>query len=333
MASTDVVCPLSEQRTPREVLIRYLVVQCTVLTIYGHFGSLRNVREPFIQFYLLAAYHFDPVFPAVLAIRYVVLALWKFHKNKWSRKVLGIFVAGLVGKMVTVGDEYDDDSIELNLVSSWDQLDTEPQQFRADAVGFGRLAVLTLIAVQCCGTVILGVRRMQRDAATNVDRWSLLMAISGLCILMQSMISLTLTPTIRLKESHQEGQNYERRVIMDLLFHWILHVTSLIATIYIVNPGRALAFGTTVSSLFFNIIWAMVGLAGVAIGSSRTPMRYSRVYTLTLFIGFIGLAVLKCRFVYDDITEQLELSNGPWPEDLACPLLWKDSFADGILAF
>ena len=208
------------------------------------------------------------------------------------------------------------------------------------AVRLGRLAVLLFTTVQCAGALVLGVRRQQRDAATKLDIWCLIMAVSGLCILLQSIVALTLTPTFRMTavqlERHEGSNNFLTAMP---LYDGVLYIVSWIITISLLGPLPVFHIGKydlgvqIINVLGHNILCLILGKAILMGPSSHGNKCLRTVEYGSQLIGFALVVIFKGLGVYVDICHSLNLFGGPWPEDQPCPFLWKDSFADGILAF
>ena len=334
MSTPDVVCPLSEQRTAREVLIRYFALQIGVLVIYGHFGSLQNIQSTARWCFLILGYYFNPLLPGLLALRYVVVALWRFNQHGRPKRMIRTFLAASVGKRVFIQESGDDHPTEIGLLQSWEHIEAEAPVAETGIVRLGRLVVLLFTAVQCSGALILAVRRQQRETATRLDIWCFIMAVSGLCILLQSIVALTLTPTLRVNAMPMEVQRESDAFsIYVSLCEAGLFIVSWGFIVSLLGPLPALSVGGAASAIFLNLLWFFIGWVATAGLLSPKYRPLPKAGFLNLAVGFVIVGFFRGFLFYIDIGHLLKLSDGPWPEDQPCPLLWKDSFADGILAF
>ena len=194
--------------------------------------------------------------------------------------------------------------------------------------------------VQCAGALVLGVRRQQRDAATKLDTWCLIMAVSGLCILLQSIFTLTLTPTFRIDALQLRRHERNNTFLTAMpLYDGVLYIVSWIITISLLGPLPTLPVGKydwgvrIVNVMAPNVLCLVLGRALLNDLSSHGNRCLRTVQYGSQLVILVLVGIAKGLQVYVGICHVLNLFDGPWPEDQPCPLLWKDSFADGILAF
>jgi hypothetical protein len=321
-AGTDLACPLSEQRNAREAQIGYLTVLVTVLPMFGHLLSLRDVQHPLETVLLLAGYFMNPIFPALLLLRHLFTTLCRVSTMGINPK---LYAASAAGLHVPLNEERRE-SAELAFAHYWQTIEVRPNNATRDGKWLGRVMVVLVIMLQCLGSVILGIRRRQHGADTASDNWCLLHSISGLCILSQSMLLLVLN-----KSCHQSSRSWTSNpptlgYLWDGLM-WTISWLVVVSYIGFNEYGRPLAY------IYAGVI-SSGALLYLSCGDWLVKDFAARVclglVSLAMFVPLVYLFLLVIQW---DISHQLGLDAGPWPEDKPCPLLWQDSFMNGILVF
>jgi hypothetical protein len=97
------------------------------------------------------------------------------------------------------------------------------------ATQIGRLVVILAAALQCSATLVLGIRRELRGAATPMDRRTFMFVACGLVILLQTAIVQAL-PRVYRRNRDTYHTAYSWTIVMEALhyvFSFLLYVVTL----------------------------------------------------------------------------------------------------------
>src|SRR5437762_6030853 len=100
--------------------------------MYGHLSSLRNVSHPAEKLAVIVSFFLNPLFPALLALRYILCAAWWLVTDLWSskRRYEGqMYVAAAMGTHALVKNEDNEvvTSVELGWESECSKLESHPR--------------------------------------------------------------------------------------------------------------------------------------------------------------------------------------------------------------
>lgn len=204
----------------------------------------------------------------------------------------------------------------------------------------GRLLVLFAIGVQCSATVLLGIRREIRGAASPIDRRYYLYAVSGLALFAQAVVAQM--PSRRYSAQAENEMGSTSYVMNITVYRWavfieVLHYIGPFIGVLYFSPDVEFHVGLFVIVGFgmWSIFWPWKKSFDEV---DKLPGNFPPA-TIFIVKGLVTILPVGFGFVsvwafvitnYNAGSDEFGLFPST---DKPCPFLWKDPLADKLWAF
>lgn len=201
----------SNQRSRDEIIVKAIVTHATTLIALGHLCSLRGLSEGEGWLFTIIAF---PLFPLTTAgnilyqINQSIIASRRFNTDRSFWRYHLAVALGVHLPIPAQGNSTRETS-ESAADGSTPLVNIDPHTLvwnaeRRSWVWFGRMLVLIIFFTQCLSAFMLYLRRLQHDAANNIDHQNGCVAFGGLIIGFVSLIIMAMNgswerviPTVR----------------------------------------------------------------------------------------------------------------------------------------
>lgn len=194
-------CPEGSRRTSTGAFVKLFAATVTTVGVYGHLSSLNGSRAWKFELFRAIEVSTNPLAPVIsfsTVLWYGFIDLLRISPGPWSMKItLKYRLARLCG--CRLNNKFDvDRNFSLSVVGPGH---IEATPLKRDLKWVGRMLVLLILLGQYCQAAVLLIRRILSKTAAGVDYAMLLLVLSGLVALGQS-ITISLLNVSWTLESH-----------------------------------------------------------------------------------------------------------------------------------
>jgi hypothetical protein len=298
-----------------------------------------------MSLYLFLFNPLHPLLTLLFDICWTLLKAWDDARPRYQRigaapgrGPIDYYIAAAIGmhadqetKSIPDGDDM---SVSLlRLPPSLTQFEKEETSSGTGLKQAARVIGIGLAAVQCSLTILLGIRRELRSAATPSDRRYYLFAASGLAILAQTLVAQLLSRKYRVIP------NTEHPSLVELGWSIPTEILHYLGSLCVITylAGDDSMYKILFVAAFLLLLPTLWPWGDFAVSIKEEPWTTLLIVGLPSVLPLLFAAVSMWFYFlasYNPYSDRFTDAFGnPVPTNVPCPSLWTDPLANSLYAF